>query len=178
MGSENSSDPHERIKQLEKLVEDQEEQIDELRGRVENQQSNLAHRMQVIERLQRERDELRKLNADLVAKVAQLSRRHVQSITAGSSSPSTNRSRTSPLHSSQGEAYRLVSVTESVPQCHGRSAKPWVGEKVVRRVETGPNRTGGYGPDAAQRAERVDIHVCKTLSSGLQEASQKQSHSL
>ena len=81
-------------------------------------------------------------------------------------------------HSSQGEAYRLVSVTESVPQCHGRSAKPWVGGKVVRRVETGPNRTGGYGPDAAQRAERVDIHVCKTLSSGLQEASQKQSHSL
>ena len=94
MGSENSSDPHERIKQLEKLVEDQEEQIDELRGRVENQQSNLAHRMQVIEKLQRERDELRKQNADLVAKVAQLSRR--QSVTAGSSSPSTNRSRTSP----------------------------------------------------------------------------------
>ena len=96
MASENSSDSHERIKQLEKLIEDQEEQIDELRGRVENQQSNLAHRMQVIEKLQRERNELRKQNADLVAKVAQLSRRQVQSITAGSSSPSTNRSRTSP----------------------------------------------------------------------------------
>ena len=102
MASENISDPHERIKQLEKLIEDQEEQIDELRGRVENQQSNLAHRMQVIEKLQRERDELRKQNADLVAKVAQLSRRQtvtipsIYAVTAGSSSPSTNRSITSP----------------------------------------------------------------------------------
>ena len=75
MGSESSvsSDPYERIKQLERVVEEQEEQIDELRGRIENQQSNLAHRMQCIEKLQRERDELRKQNADLVAKVAQLS---------------------------------------------------------------------------------------------------------
>ena len=94
MGSENSSDPYERIKQLEKLVEDQEEQIDELRGTIENHQSTLAHRMQVIEKLQRERDELRKQNAELVNKVAQLSRR--QSVTAGSSSPSINRSRNSP----------------------------------------------------------------------------------
>ena len=45
MGSESSvsSDPYERIKQLERVVEEQEEQIDELRGRIENQQSNLAH---------------------------------------------------------------------------------------------------------------------------------------
>lgn len=91
MGSESSvsSDPYERIKQLERVVEEQEEQIDELRGRIENQQSNLAHRMQCIEKLQRERDELRKQNADLVLKVAQLSRR--QSVSSGGASPSLTR---------------------------------------------------------------------------------------
>ena len=96
MGSEGSgsSDPYERIKQLERVVEEQEEQIDELRGRIENQQSNLAHRMQCIEKLQRERGELRKQNADLVAKVAELSRR--QSVTSQGSGGSPSLTRSSP----------------------------------------------------------------------------------
>lgn len=85
MGTEKTvaPDPYQRIKQLEAQLEERDEEIEKMRTRIEDQQSLLAHRWQCIERLQQERDELRKHNSRLVAKLAEVTRRN--SISAATS---------------------------------------------------------------------------------------------
>ncbi len=76
-------DPYQRIRQLEEQLEERDKEIEHMRGRIEDQQSLLAHRWQCIERLQQERDELRKQNSQQSAKLAEVTRRN--SVSAGSS---------------------------------------------------------------------------------------------
>ena len=78
-----------RIQALEKLVaekdatiHDQEELIDELRGRIENQQSTLAHRMQCINKFKKDRDDLRRQNAQQIAKLAEVGRKQSVAISS------------------------------------------------------------------------------------------------
>lgn len=80
------SELYARILELEQTVELKEEEMDLLRTKVERQQTLLSHRMQCITQLQRERSELRKQNSELVAKMAEVSRRN----SISSSSPPRN----------------------------------------------------------------------------------------
>ncbi len=76
-------DPYQRVRQLEEQLEERDKEIEHMRGQIEDQQSLLAHRWQCIERLQQERDELRKQNSQQSAKLAEVTRRN--SVSAGSS---------------------------------------------------------------------------------------------
>ena len=76
-----------RVRQLEEALDKKEEENDKLRSRIEHQQGVLAHRMQIIEKLQKERDELRKHNSDLVQRLAHVSRKNSVSSSGRPSPP-------------------------------------------------------------------------------------------
>ena len=71
-----SLDPHQRIRDVEQQLVDRDEEIDRLQSKILEQQNSLSHRWQCIQRLQRERDELRKHNSQLSAKLAEVTRRN------------------------------------------------------------------------------------------------------
>ena len=91
MGSqENARKLRGRIEQLEAALRAKDDEIERLRTKLEDQESLLARRMQMVSKTLKERDELRKQNAELILKLAQVGRR--QSISSsGSPSPPTLR---------------------------------------------------------------------------------------
>ena len=69
----------EMVQQLKSALNARETEIERLRNKVECQETLLAKRMQMVARTQKERDELRTQNAELVKKLAEISR--IQSVT-------------------------------------------------------------------------------------------------
>ncbi len=69
------SNPASSIPHLENLLKLKDETISELQQKLQDKEVLLQHRLQCMERLQRERDELRKKNSLLVGKNAELSRK-------------------------------------------------------------------------------------------------------
>ena len=63
------------IEQLESSLREKDAKIKELEERLQSQEKQLEHRLLCMERLQRERDELRKTNASLIEKTAELTRK-------------------------------------------------------------------------------------------------------
>ena len=63
------------VQHLESLLKERDEKIIELEAKVQAQEKLLEHRLGCMERLQRERDELRRTNASLIEKTAELSRK-------------------------------------------------------------------------------------------------------
>ena len=91
MGSqENERKLKERVNQLEAALRERDEEIERMRTKVEDQESLLARRAQMVSKTMKERDELRKQNAELILKLAQVGRRQSFS-SSGSPSPPTLR---------------------------------------------------------------------------------------
>lgn len=73
--SSSSQDQNEIIKILEAKLKEKDETISGLQRKLEVQETLLDYRLQCMERLKTERDELRKKNSTLVGKNAELSRK-------------------------------------------------------------------------------------------------------
>lgn len=71
----NSATLEATVQHLERQLKERDNQIAQLEERICNQEKLLQHRLQCMERLKKERDELRKTNAVLIGKTAELSRK-------------------------------------------------------------------------------------------------------
>ena len=81
------------IEHLESLLRQKDEKIGELEEKLRTQETLLEHRLNCMERLQKERDELRKTNAALIEKTAELTRKQsVGSFGSPSRPPRVSRS--------------------------------------------------------------------------------------
>lgn len=70
-----NSNPLTNVQHLESLLKLRDERISQLEEKVQDQEVLLQHRLQCMDRLKRERDELRKTNALLIGKTAELTRK-------------------------------------------------------------------------------------------------------